>query len=307
MSFIGSPRGAARLPPNNIMDVNELERINAAAAATAAAAAAAANGNNQALHASGNEFILAAVSSSINLPGFWLEKPSTWFNMCESAFAVRQITSSTTKYHHCVGKLPAETVATVEDIIDNYTDFADPYTELKQRLCRAYGRSEMQKVNDLLDLPNLGSEKPSVLMDNILSLWPDTSTRNSSKLLLGLFLRRLPLQMRSQLANFPATTPAQLAAAADAIWSQSGGQVSAAAVTVAAATSGRPRSPSPRPNANGNRGRNSTPAPKRGSGGGGGAPRKQRWKDPVPGLCFYHCNFGARATKCEHGCQYTPN
>ena len=64
MSFIGSPRGAARLPPSNIMDVNELERINAAATATAAAA----DGNNQALHASGNEFILAAVSSSINLP-----------------------------------------------------------------------------------------------------------------------------------------------------------------------------------------------------------------------------------------------
>ena len=138
-------------------------------------------------------------------------------------------------------------------------------------------------------------------MDNILSLWPDTSTRNSSKLLLGLFLRRLPLQMRSQLANFPPTTPAELAAYA--IWSQSGGQVSAAAVTVVAATSSRPRSPSPRPNVNGGRGRNSTPAPKR----GGGASRKQRWKDPVPGLCWYHCNFRARATKCEHGCQYTPN
>ena len=127
MSFIGSPRSAARLPPHNIMDVNDLEQNNAAAAA-----AAAVNGNNQALHASGNEFILAAVSSSINLPGFWLEKPSTWFNMCESAFAVCQITSSTTKYHHCVGKLPVETVATVEDIIDNYSSFADPYTELKQ-------------------------------------------------------------------------------------------------------------------------------------------------------------------------------
>ena len=141
-------------------------------------------------------------------------------------------------------------------------------------------------------------------MDNILSLWPDTTTKNTSKLLLGLFLRRLPLQMRSQLANFPATTPAELATAvADAIWSQSVSQVSAAAETVAAATSGRPRSPTPRPNANGGWGRNSTPAPKRGSS----AARKQRWKDPVPGLCFYHCNFRARATKCEHGCQWTPN
>ena len=129
-------------------------------------------------------------------------------------------------------------------------------------------------------------------MDNIFSLWPDTSTRNLSKLLLGLFLRRLPLQMRSQLANFPATTPAELAAAADAIWSQSGGQVSAAAMTVATATSGRPHSPSPCPNAHGGRGRNQTLAPK--WGGGGGAARKQKWKAPVPGLCFYHCNFYQR-------------
>ena len=52
--------------------------------------------------------------------------------MCESAFAVRQITSPITKYHHSVGKLPAETVATVEDVINNYSAFADPYTELKQ-------------------------------------------------------------------------------------------------------------------------------------------------------------------------------
>ena len=297
MSLPESPRNAARFQPP--LHVEDLERINSAAAA-------AASGNNPAVPNTGNEFLLAVVSSTINLPGFWLEKPSTWFNMCESAFAVRQITSSITKYHHCVGKLPAETVATVEDVIENYGTFADPYTELKQRLCRAYGRSDMQKVNDLLDLPNLGSEKPSVLMDNILSLWPDITTKESSKLLLGLFLRRLPLQMRSQLANFPATNPAQLAAAADAIWSQSGGQVSAAAVTVAAATSGRPRSPSPRPNASGSRGRNQTPAPKRSGGGSGGRPQK-KWKDPVPGLCFYHCNFGARATKCEHGCQWSPN
>ena len=63
---------------------------NTAAKATAANAQ---QGNNKALQNQGNEFILAAVSSTINLPRFWLEKPSIWFNMCESAFAVRQITS----------------------------------------------------------------------------------------------------------------------------------------------------------------------------------------------------------------------
>ena len=55
-------------------------------------------------------------------------------------------------------------------------------------------------------------------MDNILSLWPDTTNKNTSKLLLSLFLCRLPLQMRSQLANYPAASPAELAAAVDAIY-----------------------------------------------------------------------------------------
>ena len=114
MSLPGSPRNAALLQrPPNIMNVEELERFNAAAGN-------AASGNNPAVLNPGNEFLLATVSCSINLPGFWLEKPSTWFHMCESAFAVRQITSPITKYHHCVGKLPAETVVTVEDVINNY-------------------------------------------------------------------------------------------------------------------------------------------------------------------------------------------
>ena len=42
--------------------------------------------------ASGNaKFMVAAVSSSLNLSNFWLERPHTWFNMCESAFAARNI------------------------------------------------------------------------------------------------------------------------------------------------------------------------------------------------------------------------
>ena len=84
----------------NPIHINILEQQNAAAAANPQ------QGNNHALQNPGNEFLLAAVSSTVNLPGFWLEKPSTWFNMCESAFAVRQITSSITKYHHWWGSSP---------------------------------------------------------------------------------------------------------------------------------------------------------------------------------------------------------
>ena len=211
---------------------------------------------------SGNEYLAAVVSSSLNLPNFWLERPHTWFNMCESTFAVRNITSPLTKYHHCVGKLPQETVASIEDVVNHFAAFNDPYEELKQRICRAYVRTEQQKVNDLLDLPPLSVEKPSILMDNILSLWPDTSTKMTSKLLLGMFLHRLPEQMHAQLDNYNTTLPGDLAAAADAIWAQYGGKFPTAApaeVTVAAAMadSQRGRSVSPRHanNTGGNRGR----------------------------------------------------
>ena len=66
------------------------------------------------------------MSSSLNLPNFWLERPHTWFNMCESAFAVRNITYPLTKYHHCVGKLPQETVASIEDVVNHFAAFNDP-------------------------------------------------------------------------------------------------------------------------------------------------------------------------------------
>ena len=35
--------------------------------------------------------MVAGASSYLNLPSFWLEQPHTWFNMCESAFATRNI------------------------------------------------------------------------------------------------------------------------------------------------------------------------------------------------------------------------
>ena len=140
-------------------------------------------------------------------------------------------------------------------------------------------------------------------MDNILSLWPDATTRETSKLLLGLFLRRLPLQMRSQLANFPTTSPAELATAADAIWSQSGSQVSAAEVTVAAIAS-RPRSPSPCANAGGDQGRAARPGE---TAGGSSAKWGLRSETPVSnGFCFYHAKFGAKAHKCRGSCLWTP-
>ena len=87
--------------------------------------------------------MVAAVSSSLDLPSFWLERPHTWFNMCESTFATCNIISPLTKYHHCVGKLPVETVASIEDVVNNFMAFMDLYEELKKS---ELGRRERFRV-----------------------------------------------------------------------------------------------------------------------------------------------------------------
>jgi hypothetical protein len=255
--------------------------------------------------------MLAAAAATVNLPPFWLERPVTWFNLCESTFATRHITNSVTKYHYCVGKIPADTIDSIEDLVNDMHSFNDPYEELKSRLTRAYGKTLQEKVDDLLDLPPLGSERPSVLMDRMLALWPDTTTKLTSPLLLGMFRRRLPAELRTQLATCHAKNPVELAAAADEIWRQFGGRFAAAAASISAALPHRSRSRSPsvvstRPatgdgngggrdggrnanrNGGGRDGRSATPGPKKGTA---------KW-------CSYHRRYGTDARNCRDGCTF---
>ena len=255
--------------------------------------------------------MIAAAAAQVNLPPFWLEKPVTWFNLCESSFATRNITSQVTKYHYCVGKVPADMIDSIEDLVNDFASFNDPYEELKRRLTRAYGKTPQEKVDDLLDLPPLGLERPSVLMDRMLALWPDKTTTLTSLLLLGMFRRRLPAEIRTQLATCHAKNPVQLAAEADEIWRQHGGRFASAAACISAALPSRSRSRSPsvvstRPatgdgksggrdggrnanrNGGGRDGRAATPGPKKGT---------EKW-------CGYHKRWGADAHNCRDGCTF---
>ena len=82
--------------------------------------------------------MLAAAAAQVNLPPFWLERPVTWFNLCESTFATRNITNTVTKYYYCVCKIIADTIDSIEDLVNDMHSFNDPYEELKSRLTQAY-------------------------------------------------------------------------------------------------------------------------------------------------------------------------
>ena len=119
---------------------------------------------------------------------------------------------------------------------------------------------------------------------------------------LALFLRRLPEWMRHQLKAGGYTTPDELSLAADELWEDCGGAISAV---------------QPPGNKGGNTGGNSHKARSKSKSGKSNWRQKSPSRSPSPGcramkdyptghrLCMYHWTFGAKATKCSPSCAWT--
>ena len=91
----------------------------------------------------------------------------------------------------------------------------DPYTKHKKKLTH----TKYQMCDGLLDMPPLGSGKPSLMMSKVLALLPDGDEPGT--LFLCVFLRRLPESMRCQLKAGQYETPDEMARAADDLWEDS--------------------------------------------------------------------------------------
>ena len=89
------------------------------------------------------------------------------------------------------------------------------YTDLKQRLLTTFGLSKRERASKLLHLHPLGDQKPSELMDEMLSLLAD---HGFCFLAEQLFLEQLPEDIRLQLSNDDFTNPRALATKADVLW-----------------------------------------------------------------------------------------
>jgi hypothetical protein len=95
----------------------------------------------------------------------------------------------------------------------------DPYEQLETKLTASYQRSPWQLAFNLLDMPDLGDRRRSVLMDTMLASLPDDCQPN--RLFMALFLRRLPPDIRDQLVAQDLEEPAAMAAVADRIYDAS--------------------------------------------------------------------------------------
>ena len=223
---------------------------------------------------------------AVKLPDFWTEDPDLWFMHAESAFRNSQVTQSRTKFDHVVQKLPQNIMVSVRGLIMNSAaSSSTPYEDLKAKLVSSYTLSRWQRINKLIHHPALGDRRPTALMDTMLALMPDDEVPGS--LFLGLFLERLPVEMRDHLVSKEFKTPSEMALHADKLWDARRTQASDPLLAAAATSPSRARTQD-RGSSSPSR-RTQTPGP------------------AAPGECYFHKRFGSSANNCRPPCNFPGN
>ena len=222
---------------------------------------------------------------AVKLPDFWTDDPDLWFLHAESAFRNSQVTQSQTKFDHVIQKLPQNIMVSVQGLIMNKALSSTPYEDLKAKLVSSYTLSRWQRINKLIHHPALGDRRPTALMDAMLALLPDDEVPGS--LFLGLFLERLPVEMRDHLVANEFKTPSEMALHADKLWDARRTQTSDPLLAAAATSPSRART----------RDRGST-SPSR---------RTQTLGPATPGECYFHKRFGSTANNCRPPCNFPGN
>ena len=153
---------------------------------------------------------------SLKLPEFWTTSPEFWFARVEAQFGSKNISTDQTKYDYIVSVLDVKTAEEVQDVLVNPPD-ANKYSVLKRALLKAFGKSQAQRDNELLNLNGLGDRKPTALLRKINALNDDPQSLKRA-----LFLSNLPTDIRSILAGQDFGDIQKLAEAADRIWETRG-------------------------------------------------------------------------------------
>jgi hypothetical protein len=228
---------------------------------------------------------------AVKLSEFWTSDPELWFDQADSVFRQANETASLTKYDHTLAHLPERLLVSVHDLVRKVRkdkSIKDPYKQLEQQLTASHAKSKWQLAYSLIDHPDLGDRRPSVMMDAKLALLP--LEESPGTLFLAHFLRRLPQDTQDQLAALDLDSPAEMAARADKIFDCRAANPS----TMSAVNRGRGRGDS----LDRHRGRTAGRRP---------TPGQDQSPDHDPNWCYYHQRFGSRTSKCWPGCTYSGN
>ena len=227
---------------------------------------------------------------SVKVPVFWPESAEAWFVQVEAQFALKGVTSSSTKFYYCISSFSQNTANQVLDLIKSPLS-SDPYQALKNWLLKLFALDDYQRYEAITSLPLSGDMKPSKLMSSMLALLP--IGHKPCFFLWGAFLKRLPANVRAHLLRDDFSDPISLALKADKYYQSrvssnpvysvsSAPEDSINAVRSSAST--RPR-------------HSATPH----------ASSRQDSRSQSPNMCYYHRSCGSQAKKCRAPCSWSGN
>lgn len=145
--------------------------------------------------------------TTLKLPPFYNKYPYQWFTFAEAQLSIKNILLENTKYEHLILSLSQDLFATVFDVIqyinDNWNDpQSTPYTTLKEALLERNSLSESQRLESLLKDLDMGDRKPSEFF-RTLKQTAGQSDSISEKLIIQLWIRKLPTQIQVSLKTLP--------------------------------------------------------------------------------------------------------
>lgn len=202
---------------------------------------------------------------ALKLPTFWSHQPQIWFVQAEAQFILRNITDDTTKYYYLVAALDQNTASRITDLLAR-PPAENKYASLKKRLLATFDLGKRERASKLLHVQPIGDQKPSELMDSMLTLLGD---HGFCFLAEQLFLEQMPAELQLQLANEDFSNPRAVAAQADVLWSTRYQTSSINKVTVPKIR----KSP-------------------------------HNTKQMQSEFCFYHAKYGDAARKCRAPCKH---
>lgn len=146
---------------------------------------------------------------ALKLPQFWANLPAHWFLHIESQFNTRGITVEKTKYDYVISSLSQDAIATIYDIMAEISSsqgtaepIVNPYTHLKKYLIERHTLSESSRIETLLSGLEMGDKKPSEFFRSLKTL-AGTSDVVNDKLVLNLWMRKLPAMVQATLKAVP--------------------------------------------------------------------------------------------------------
>ena len=181
-------------------------------------------------------FDAAVFGATVQLPAFNKVEPEIWFSVADANFALWKVSDSTTKYYYVHSKLDAAILRKLSAFLKRSRG-ADPYQEIRSKLCRTYEPPLEQKIDDLLATKDMGDKRP---MEFALELQRLAADATMDDVLKRIFLRSIPQSIATAITVNRATKFEDLAEAVDNAWTSAAATAAEATASVAAITGAQP-------------------------------------------------------------------